>query len=179
MRTSVLDLVFLLASSGTLMACGQRGGETPPPSTSQPAAEAVASPAIAALKSGSSARTPDGLEISVLGVERVREWQMELMPGMPGPKLEARPGYEIAVMHLGLKSVVPGAKSLDVKSLGIFDAGGQTHRCDVEATDICDLGPQGEATCKLPCTIPENIAIAGVKSGETSVKLESPVPARR
>jgi hypothetical protein len=113
----------------------------------------------------------------VRGIERVREWQVELMPGMLGPKLQAEPGYEIAVIHLALKSVAPGAKNLDVKTLGIVDAGGQSYRCVIEATDICDLGPQGEATCQLPCSVPESVAIAAVKSGATTVKLEPPVPA--
>ena len=178
MQTFHLCVTSLLIGSTSLIACGPPGGETAP-ATTPPAATAGAGPAPAAAGPGSRATTPDGLEITVLDIERVKEWQMELMPGMPGPKLQTQPGNDIAVLHLGLKSTAQGAKNLDVKSLGIVDASERTHRCPIEATDICELSPQGSATCKLPCGVPETVVIAGMKAGDTIVKLTSPVPPRR
>jgi hypothetical protein len=118
---------------------------------------------------GKKTQIHDGLEITVLSIQRTKE--REVMPHFP-QKMRAESGYEFAVLTLKVKPL-ESEKKLDVSLLQLSDVNGSSYKCLFKETDLCDGTPGNETTCDLPFAVPEGIQLSKLQIGEVSFDLKN------
>lgn len=118
---------------------------------------------------GKKAQIYNGLEISILSFQRVKE--REVMPNFP-QKMKANSGYEFAVLTLKVKPM-EAEKKLDVSLLQLYDVNGGSYKCLLLNTDLCDSELGKEITCDLPFTVPEAIQLNKLQIGDVSFDLKN------
>jgi hypothetical protein len=127
--------------------------------------KSTASPA----EANAAATTSDGVQLTVLSITRAKE--REVLPGFPtGQKMVAKKGTDFALLQLKVKSVAAG-KQLDIKRLQLQDAKGNTFKCVYEATDLCETKGGDAATCELPFSVTEGVALSKLKFGDAVIDL--------
>lgn len=115
----------------------------------------------------SSVTTYDGLQLTVLSIERMKE--KEVLPGFP-EKMRAKKGYELAMVQLRVKVSAAG-KKLDVTQLELRDARENKYRCALVRTNLCDAKPGEETTCELPFLVPEGVTLTKLQVGAEFIDL--------
>lgn len=118
---------------------------------------------------GNKAQIHNGLEITILSLQRTKE--REVMPHFP-QKMRARSGDEFALLTLKVKRL-DSEKKLDVGLLELFDVNGRSYKCLFKETDLCDPRIGNEITCELPFAIPEGIELIKLQIGEASFDLKT------
>lgn len=163
----VVTLSCVLTGFGAGADAGQQGRppQSPPPAANQAPEKTETDAPLT--------QVFEGLRVTVLAVERVKECQLMAGPNPIGPKLTADAGQDCALVRLKVAALNAGGKAaLDVSRIELVSADGSKYKSRFSYTSACSPGAQPEKTCGLPISVPTAAKLKRLQIGDVSFDLE-------